>query len=60
MRTVCDFISAKLMWAEDLNFGWSRREFLKRGYLAAIMEFLPDTPLIRQLHENALAALNRE
>lgn len=60
MRTICDFISAKLMWAEDLNFGWSRREFLARGYLAAIMEFLPDTPLIRQLHENALAALNRE
>jgi len=59
MRTICDFISAKLMWAEDLNFGWSRREFLKRGYLAAILEFLPDTPLIRQLHANALSALRR-
>ncbi|MPM76131.1 hypothetical protein SDC9_123126 [bioreactor metagenome] len=59
MRTVCDFIAGKLTWTDDLNYGWSRREFRKRGYLDAVMAFLPDTPLFRQLRENAARALDR-
>lgn len=53
MRTVCDFVSCKLLWAHDLNFNWSRDEFRKRGYLESIRSFLPDTPLIRQIYDNA-------
>lgn len=57
MRTVCDFVSCKLLWAHDLNFNWSRDEFRKRGYLESIRSFLPDTPLIRQIYDNARNAL---
>lgn len=57
MRTVCDFVSSKLLWAHDLNFNWSRNEFRKRGYLESIRSFLPDTQFIRQIYDNARIAL---
>lgn len=58
MRTVFDFIAGKLSWANDLNYGWSRREFRDRGYFDTVMEFLPDTPLFRELRANAMQALD--
>ena len=53
MRTICDFVASKFLWANDLNFDWSRAEFLRRGYLDRIMAHLPGTPLFRQLHDEA-------
>ena len=53
MRTVCDFVASKFLWVNDLNFNWSREEFLRRGYLDRIMAHLPQTPVFRQLHDDA-------
>lgn len=57
MRTVCDFVASKFLWANDLNFNWSRAEFLRRGYLDRIMAHLPSTPVFRQLYEKAFRRL---
>lgn len=59
MRTVCDFVAGKLTWVNDLNFNWSRREFLKRGYLDAITGHLPDAPIFHTLRKNALKVLGK-
>ena len=42
MRTAVDFTAATLAWARDLNFAWSRREFLTRGFIDAVLAHLPD------------------
>ena len=47
MRTATDFLAAKLLWPFDLNFAWSRREFLRRDYLAQLMVHLPDDGVLR-------------
>ncbi|MDR0932919.1 MAG: HD domain-containing protein [Victivallales bacterium] len=50
MRTVTDFIASKIVWVNDLNFNWSKREFRRRKYIEQIMKFLPDIPeLIEKL-----------
>ncbi|MBS1372297.1 MAG: HD domain-containing protein [Lentisphaeria bacterium] len=53
MRTISDFVASKFLWVNDLNFGWSRSEFLRRGYLEKIMKHLPETPVFRQLYDDA-------
>ena len=57
MRTVCDFVASKFLWANDLNFHWSREEFLRRGYLDRIMAHLPRTEMFVRLYENACRRL---
>ena len=47
MRTATDFLAAKLLWPFDLNFAWSRREFLRRDYLGQLMIHLPDNGVLR-------------
>ena len=42
MRTAVDFTAATLSWVYDLNFTWSRREFLRRDFIGAVMKYLPD------------------
>ncbi len=59
MKTVCDFIAGKLPWVYDLNFDWSRREYLKRGFLDALAKYLPDTGFFQELLDNARRELNR-
>ena len=42
MRTAVDFTAATLSWVRDLNFAWSRHEFLRRGFIGAVLAHLPD------------------
>ena len=42
MRTAVDFTAATLSWVRDLNFAWSRHEFLRRGFIDAVLAHLPD------------------
>ena len=55
MRSAADFIAAKLLWPFDLNFNWSRREFLKRNYIGRLMAHLPDEADLRTAAERATA-----
>lgn len=53
MRTAADFIAAKLLWPFDLNFDWSRGEFLRRGYIDRLTEHLPEDEAIRRAADRA-------
>ena len=55
MRSAADFVAAKLLWPFDLNFTWSRREFLKRDYIERLMKHLPDDPALRAAADRATA-----
>ena len=55
MRSAADFIAAKLLWPFDLNFTWSKREFLRRDYLGKLMKHLPDDPTLRGAADRAAA-----
>ena len=55
MRTVADFTAATLSWVYDLNFAWSRREFLRRGFIAAILKRLPQDELVSRAAARAAA-----
>ena len=55
MRTAVDFTAATLAWTRDLNFSWSRREFLRRGFIAAILKHLPHDELIARAAARAEA-----
>jgi hypothetical protein len=46
MRSAADFIAAKLLWPFDLNFDWSKREFLRRDYIGKLMEHLPQDEVL--------------
>lgn len=54
MRSVSDFTAAKLVWAFDLNYRHSRREFLRRSYFERLMEHLPEQPELEELHRTAV------
>ena len=47
MRSAADFVAAKLLWPFDLNFAWSKREFLRRDYIDRLMKHLPDDASLR-------------
>ena len=32
------------MWVYDINFAWTLREIVKRGYVDLIIKYLPDQP----------------
>lgn len=51
LETVYDFAIAKLSWFYDLNFDWSRQEFLKQGYADKIYEFIADIPEANELYK---------
>ena len=57
MRSVSDFAAAKLVWAFDLNYRHSRREFRRRGYFERLMLHLPKQPELAELHRAAAAFL---
>ena len=54
MRSAADFVAAKLLWPFDLNFGWSRREFLNRDYIGRLMTHLPADELLRATARRAV------
>ncbi|NDV27307.1 HD domain-containing protein [Desulfovibrio sp. JC010] len=58
MRCLNDFRLLLLSWAYDLNFEWSRKEMIKRGYVDTIMEQLPDTGQIHALYKPVMEQLN--
>ncbi len=49
LETVYDFAMAKLSWYYDLNFPWSRAEYLRRGYADRIHEFVSGIQEAEQL-----------
>ena len=57
LRTVADFVSAKLNWVYDLNYPTSRRIFRERGYLETLKDFLPHTQQVETLYRAASARL---
>lgn len=48
IRTVTDFKMIQAGWVFDLNFPYSFRCCLQRGYIADIKKQLPSTPLVRK------------
>ena len=34
----------RLLWVYDINFSWTLREIVKRGYIDRIIHYLPDQP----------------
>jgi hypothetical protein len=46
-----DFKLLILSWIYDLNFTYSKKEFINRGFLQRIFAGLPDTVEISGLHE---------
>ncbi|NDV23511.1 HD domain-containing protein [Desulfovibrio sp. JC022] len=58
MRCLNDFRLLLLSWAYDLNFEWSRKEMIKRGYVETLMTQLPDTDQIHQLRSPIMEQLN--
>ena len=59
LRTVADFVSAKLNWVYDLNYPTSRRIFRERGYLETLKDFLPHTQQVETLYRAASARLSQ-
>lgn len=58
MNCLNDFRLLLLSWAYDLNFAWSRKEMIKRGYVETLMDQLPDTGQIHALHKPIIEQLN--
>jgi hypothetical protein len=58
MRCLNDFRLLLLSWAYDLNFQWSRKEMVKRGYVETLMGQLPDTSQIQALYKPVMEQLN--
>ena len=58
MRCLNDFRLLLLSWAYDLNFTWSRKEMIKRGYVETLLSQLPDTGQIHALRKPIMEQLN--
>lgn len=58
MNCLNDFRLLLLSWAYDLNFAWSRKEMIKRGYVETLLGQLPDTGQIHALHKPIMEQLN--
>lgn len=57
LRTKTDFLVAKLLWINDLNFRHSLREFRRRDYVGRLSRYLPDTPEVRTIRAAVEARL---
>ena len=44
IRTHGDRKVVRLLWVYDINFSWTLREIVKRGYIDRIIHYLPDQP----------------
>lgn len=53
LESSLDFLAAKFAWGFDLNYGWTCREFLARGYMERLRALLPEKPEVLDvmLHE---------
>ncbi|MCF8104131.1 MAG: HD domain-containing protein [Desulfohalobiaceae bacterium] len=57
MKRLNDFKLLLLSWIYDLNFAWTRQEFLRREYVQQIMQTLPQSKEMRTLEQQLLADL---
>ena len=57
LKTKTDFLVAKLLWVNDLNFRHSLREFRRRDYVGQLAHYLPDTPAVRTIRAAVEAKL---
>ena len=57
MARINDFKLLLLSWIYDLNFAWTRQEFLRREYVSRIVETLPRSQVISTLEQQMLADL---
>jgi len=57
LKTKTDFLVAKLLWVNDLNFRHSLREFRRRDYVGQLAHYLPDTPEVRTIRAAVEAKL---
>ena len=57
LKTKTDFLVAKLLWVNDLNFRHSLREFRRRDYVRQLAHYLPDTPEVRTIRAAVEAKL---
>ncbi len=48
LRTHGDRKLVRLLWIYDINFSWTLREIVKRGYVDRIIHYLPDQPGIAE------------
>ena len=48
LRTHGDRKLVRLLWIYDINFNWTLREIVKRGYVDRIIHYLPDQPGIAE------------
>jgi len=55
-----DFLAAKFAWGFDLNYGWTCREFLKRGYMERLRALLPEKPEILDVMLHRVSAFLQE
>ena len=53
MHTVADFVVSKIGWIYDLNFAASRKIFREKRYLNQIRSFLPPSPEVDDLIQQA-------
>lgn len=44
LRTLGDRKLVRLLWVYDINFSWTLREIVKRGYVDRIIHYLPEQP----------------
>ncbi|MFV0635474.1 HD domain-containing protein [Mitsuokella sp. WILCCON 0060] len=44
LRTYGDRKLVRLLWIYDINFSWTLREIVKRGYVDRIIHYLPEQP----------------
>ena len=55
-----DFLAAKFAWGFDLNYGWTCREFLRRGYMERLRALLPGKPEILDVMLRRVSAFLQE
>ena len=58
LRNLNDFKLLQLGWVYDLNFSWSHRILLEKGYLESIYSTLPMIPEVNEIYENIMLYLN--
>lgn len=57
MRTIADFLVNKYAWAADLNFKYTKNEFIRRKYFSTLHDFLPKTKEFEDVYCVALKLL---
>ena len=57
MQTIPDFVLMTLSWAYDLNYKYSRREYVRRGLLESMHPYIADIPEAEAVYREIVAYL---